>query len=156
MLDVALDWAAQGVAIFPCSNVDKKPIIKGGHGFHDATTDERQIRQWWKAYPHALIGAPTGALNGFWVLDPDIDAKKGIDGEATLQALLDELGVTLPATPTVRTPRGGRHLWFRWDPARPVGSSSSEVGAGLDTRGEGGYVILPPGRVRQASATMRG
>ena len=71
-----------------------------------------------------MIGAPTGAKNGFWVLDADIDVEKGIDGEATLQALLAALDVQLPETPIAATPRGGRHLYWRWDPAHRVGSTT--------------------------------
>jgi hypothetical protein len=36
----------------------------------------------------------------------------------------------------------GRHLWFRAD--GPIPSSAGRVGAGLDVRGEGGYVVVPP------------
>ena len=41
LLDIALDLAAAGVPVFPCSS-DKRPAIskaQGGSGFRDATTD---------------------------------------------------------------------------------------------------------------------
>ena len=46
MLEWALDWAACGVAVFPCNPLNKQPLIpkgEGGHGFHDATIDAQQI-----------------------------------------------------------------------------------------------------------------
>ena len=36
----------------------------------------------------------------------------------------------------------GRHLWFQ--SAGPIPSTAGRIGAGLDTRGELGYVIGPP------------
>jgi hypothetical protein len=42
-----------GWRVFPC-NEAKRP--KTEHGFHDATTDERQITEWWRKWPDANIG----------------------------------------------------------------------------------------------------
>jgi hypothetical protein len=41
-----------------------------------------------------------------------------------------------------RTPSGGFHYYFRWQ--HPLGNSAGKLGPGLDTRGEGGYVVVPP------------
>lgn len=83
-------------------------------------------------------GMPTGPINGVWCLD--IDTKT--NGPATLETLEKEHG-PLPRTRTVRTPSGGRHLYFRWDPERPVGCWVSRL-PGLDTRGPGGQAVIPP------------
>ena len=45
---------------------------------------------------------------------------------------------------SARTPSGGRHYYFTWDPKKPIGNSASTIGKGLDVRGEGGYIIAPP------------
>jgi hypothetical protein len=54
---------------------------------------------------------------------------------------------------TVRTPRGGLHLYFKFtasnsdDDAAVAGNLTSRTkfrGAGLDVRAEGGYVVAPP------------
>ncbi|OPZ24316.1 MAG: hypothetical protein BWZ02_02879 [Lentisphaerae bacterium ADurb.BinA184] len=42
-----------------------------------------------------------------------------------------------------RTPRGGYHLLFT-APGAPVKSTAGALAPGVDTRGDGGYVILPP------------
>ena len=52
----------------------------------------------------------------------------------------------LPTTLKTRTPRGGLHLLFAWDPERPVPNSCGKVGAGIDIRGDGGYIIVPPSK----------
>jgi hypothetical protein len=71
----------------------------------------------------------------------DID---GLDGEASLKQL-EGAHSPLPATVEVITPRPGRHLYFRW-PQSPVRNSAGKIAAGIDTRGEGGFVIAPPSK----------
>ena len=56
--------------------------------------------------------------------------------------LQDEHG-QLPGTLESRTGGGGRHLFFKHD-GTPVKNSTGKLGKGLDVRGDGGYVIVPP------------
>ena len=49
----------------------------------------------------------------------------------------------LPATIEAITGGGGRRLYFR-QPEHPIQCSAGQLGAGLDVRGDGGYVIAPP------------
>src|SRR5215467_12479635 len=142
-LDAALEYARKGLPVFPCSPLDKKPLTP--HGFKDATTDAAQIRAWWGKWPNAMIATPTGPASGVWVLDPDVDPVKQLDGIAALNQLVAQHG-PLPQTLTSITPRGGKHLFFAWDPNVDIRNSESKVGPGIDVRGNGGYVILPPSR----------
>ena len=89
-LDVALGYAREGFAIFPCQARDKMPLTK--HGCKDATRDEAQIRRWWTKWPDANIGLATGREHGIAVIDVD-----GDEGERLL-ALLEERFGTLPPT----------------------------------------------------------
>jgi hypothetical protein len=141
-IKAALDYAAMCWPVFPCSPTTKRPLVE--RGFYAATTDPEQITAWWTAWPNAMIGIPTGPRLGLWVLDADVDPERGKDGEASLARLLEETGTELPPTLTAYTPRGGKHLWFKWDAEHPVGCSEGELGPDLDTRGEGGYAIVPP------------
>ena len=100
-----------------------------------------------------MIGVPPGKLIGFWVLDVDVDPDKGIDGAAALARLEAEHG-PLPRTCESRTPRGGRHLLFNWDPARPIMNRRGTLPDGIDVRGDGGYFIVPPSR-REDGASYR-
>ncbi len=129
----------------------KSPLTN--RGFIDATTDEVQIRAWWKQYPDAAIGVPTGRRSQWVVLDVDMDLKKGKNGEATLRELQSEQGETLPETLAWRTPRGGRHLVFRW-PDREVACNTDHPGSGLDIRGDGGYVIVPPSQIENGTYAL--
>ncbi len=53
--------AASGVPVFPVAARDKVPLIRNGRGFRDATTNLAQIETWWRRFPQANIGVPTGA-----------------------------------------------------------------------------------------------
>lgn len=130
IVQAALDLAASGFPVFPC-NAEKRPIIK--HGFLDATTDPAIIR---KIFTRAakLIGVPTGPASGIDVLD--FDYKHGA------KAWEDENSHRLPETRIHQTKSGGRHHLYRCNPA--VRNSESRIGPGVDVRGSGGYIIIPP------------
>lgn len=125
-MQAALKYAGRGWPVFPC-RADKGPLTK--HGFKDASTDRSQIVMWWMDSPHALIGHPTG--NGHIVIDVD-----GPAGESSLATL-----PSLPETATVKTGRG-RHLYYA--AGGIANSQGDKVAQGIDIRGDGGYVILPP------------
>jgi putative DNA primase/helicase len=119
-----------------CSSAAKHPRTK--HGLKDASTDQRLIADWWGQWPDANVGVRTGAASGLLVLDIDV----GSGGEESL-ARLEESPGRLPATVTALTGGGGRHLMFR-HPGGEVQNSAGKLGAGLDTRADGGYIVAPP------------
>ena len=151
MLDAALRIAAEGHRIFPCDE-SKRPLVawRTPHAPPLWTHDYiRQITDWWTQWPDALIGHPTGmrsSSSGPWCeVVIDVDVKRGAYGLETLAELEQEHG-PLPETCTSRTRSGGQHRWF-WTRAE-IRNSAGKVGrreaVGLDVRGEGGFVIVPP------------
>lgn len=144
LLEAALAYAKRDWPVFPCKPRGpeaKKPFTP--HGFKDAATDTAQIHSWWTQWPDALIGMPTGECSGQVVLDVDMDASEGKNGEAALGELLASHDAVLPETRTARTPRGGRHLYFQ-HPGGKVVTRTDWPAPALDVRGDGGYVVLPP------------
>jgi Bifunctional DNA primase/polymerase, N-terminal/Primase C terminal 1 (PriCT-1) len=137
----ALALAKKGIAVFPCWPNRKTPVCK--HGLKEATTDSEIIMAWWSSYPTANIAAATGRISGVFVVD--IDMKHGKNGEADLRALEAKHG-PLPKTVESITPSKGRHLWFRM-PKHSVPNSVAKIAPGIDIRGDGGYVLVPPSRV---------
>jgi hypothetical protein len=88
-------------------------------------------------------------------------AQLGITGGADVLAVLAErAGAEVPATYTVTTPSGGRHLYF----LAPTGPGSSELrntagergglGWKIDTRAHGGYVVAAGSITRAGAYSM--
>jgi len=141
LLRAALAYAGRGVPVFPCEPGAKRPLTRNGHW--DATTDPRAIRRWWGRWPTANVGVPTGSKSGVVVLDVDPDA-----GGSESLAKLERAGGPAPTTARARTGGGGIHLFFRHPSGTEIRNSAGLLGAGLDVRGEGGYVVVPPSRTR--------
>lgn len=119
-----------------CDHPGKHPVFKGG--CHSATTDEAIIRAWHTEKPWLSWGVATGVQSGLLVLD--IDPRS--DGHESLARLVGQHG-PLPNTPTVKTGGGGNQYYFRY----PVGSGltiGSGILPGVDYRGDGGLVVVPP------------
>jgi hypothetical protein len=134
ILRTALALAERGLHIFPCRPRDKRPATT--NGLKDATVDLAVIARWWKSDPDLNVAIVTGKTSGVFVVDVD-----GIDAETELRKLEAEYGA-LPPTVEALTARG-RHAYFSW-PDRPVRNSASKIAPGIDTRGEGGFVLAPP------------
>jgi hypothetical protein len=137
----ALAYARRGVPVFPCEPGAKRPLTRNGHW--DATTDPRVIERWWKRWPSANVGVPTGKKSGVVVLDVDVD-----DGGLESLAKLERAGAPTPKTARTRTGGGGIHVFFRNPRGTEIRNSAGLLGPGLDVRGEGGYVVVPPSRTR--------
>jgi hypothetical protein len=143
LLKAALAYARRDIPVFPCEPGGKAPLTY--NGFWDATTDARRIGIWWSRWPGANVGVPTGERSGLLVLD--IDPKDG--GSASL-AELERSSGPLPETAKARTGGGGMHVFFAYPVGEEVRSSAGRLGPGLDVRGEGGYVVVPPSRTQSA------
>ena len=134
MIRTALRLAERGLAVFPCRPRDKRPAT--ANGLKDATTDPSAIRQWWQQDPQFNIAVATGAMSKIFVTDID-----SLDAEMELRKLEAEHG-ELPPTVESITARG-RHLFFQW-PDQSVRNSAGKIAPGIDVRGDGGYVLVPP------------
>lgn len=136
LLNAALAYAARGFLVFPCCPRSKIPATP--HGFKDATRDERIIRMWWESVPDYNVAIAAGEDSGLYVLDVDLKVGRSLD-EA-----IESLGFPLPETPTVRTGGGGVQFFFAFPPGLNLSITGGRLGLGIDTRGNGGYVVAPP------------
>lgn len=153
--DVALEYARRGWAVFPlhhpdergvcsCSkgvscdpqNIGKHPRTK--NGLSDATTDECQVRAWWRKWPRANVGLAMGKISGLVAID--VDPRAG--GDASLAELFDEHGA-FPETLEAVTGGGGFHFLFS-HPGVKFKNSTSKIAEGLDVKTDGGYIVAAP------------
>lgn len=127
-IDGALDAAARGWFVFPVREGGKEALVKWRD---QSSNDPAQIETWAQRYENCNWGVDCGK-SGLFVLDIDPG------GADTLFEWELEHG-ELPPTRRHSTPRGGEHIFF----VGPGPTSAGRLGKGIDTRGEGGYVLLP-------------
>jgi hypothetical protein len=141
--EIALRYAEMDFKVFPCWEIvlggkkAKRPRTE--NGLLDATTDVKQIEAWWNRWPGSLIGLPTGVVNGIYVLDVDAIGEHRNDGLSVMAALEVEHGML--DSFRVKTASGGVHVYYQMIDG--LKSSSGGFAPGIDTRGDGGYVIAP-------------
>lgn len=155
-LRAALTSADRGFHLFPLVPGEKRPAKKAWEQI--ATTDPVRITAFWTSRPTYGVAVACGP-SGLLVLDLD-QPKPGkdtpppewqrpgiVDGRDVLAALCEDAGQDLPpATYTVVTPSGGRHLYYAQpDGMRLRNTQGDRGGLGwlIDTRGHGGYVAAP-------------
>jgi hypothetical protein len=143
--DAALSYATRGWYIFPCGP-DKTPMT--AHGFKDATCDPDQVKQWWLKYPGAAIGVDCGRSG---LVAIDLDHKNGRDGITEWKNLhIETMGALISLTPS-----GGKHLIFGESRAQ-IKCSTGKLASGIDIKGSGGYIILPPSKVESGEYSTEG
>jgi hypothetical protein len=159
MLNAALDYAKQGLKVFPALIIrgkggkwQKLGHFKGKDTNNQrwgATSDLDTIIEYWRKRPEARIGIPTGSTNGFFAIDVDTPEGHDKDGFASLHKLEAAYG-PLPKTLNARSVTGSIHYYYTMPTGVIIKSGASELLvdgeplAGIDIKGEGGMVIAPP------------
>jgi P4 family phage/plasmid primase-like protien len=130
MLKSALEYHSLGFCVVPLKPREKTPLIKWAR-YQSRKPTEKEIRQWWKKWPQANIGLPTGKINGIVVFDSDgPEAEKFIARKGGLE----------PGPQSVTSK--GRHYFFR-HPGRIIHNDTNRKLA-IDIRADGGYIVAPP------------
>lgn len=146
LAEAARDYVERGLAIIPLGVGKKEPVTKSG--LNDWTDNPGQIDVWWGQGEHAgkrgnpryNIGMACGQVSGGIIaidLDCHSDEANGLD---YLRDWEVEHG-KLPETWTQITGSGGKQLFYR---AGQDIRNSANGEIGVDVRGNGGYVVLPP------------
>lgn len=131
--DVIFSYVERGWYVFPVREKSKHPIPNLSWP-KLSTNDAEQILEYKRRFPGCNFALDCGR-SGVAVLDIDTKHPEALDN---LMALEMDNGV-LPPTLKVRTPSGGFHLYYEGK----ISNSASTLGLGVDTRGVGGYVLIP-------------
>lgn len=134
LIDHAIDWAKQGVPVFPCG-ANKAPLTE--KGFYDAVTDPTEVRRLFEFFGDQaqMIGGRMGKEAGLFAVD--VDLYKGEAPRAWLKAAIDE--GALVDTRVHETKNGGLHFLFESADYFP----NLNPAKGVEVKGDGGYIILP-------------
>lgn len=153
VLKAALSYATRGWRVLPlwgiddtgrclcgkakCGSPGKHPIAHlVREGVKEASCSPAQVERWWKLFPTANVGIATGPESDLYVID--VDTTKG--GQDSIEELRAKFA--FPPTVAARTGSGGYHLFYAYFDDLP--NTTNKLGKGIDTRGEGGYVVAPP------------
>ncbi|GAA0949110.1 bifunctional DNA primase/polymerase [Nonomuraea longicatena] len=168
-LRYALAAAARGWAVFPLVPGDKTPL-PGSSWTRMATTDTDVIRRIWARRPYNIgiacgpsrllvidLDTPKPEMEGLRP-PPPWDLPGVTDGADVLALICVRAGQPLPfETFTVRTRRGGQHLYYTPPHDLALGNTKGGTKDGLgwliDTRGVGGYVVGPGSHVALPDGT---
>jgi len=118
-----------GWSIIPVG-IDKKPLYSWKPYQYEHASIE-QLQQWSTNPSLTGFALVTGKLSGVFVLDIDEGSQFDL--------------ASLPPTPNSRTGSGGKHFFFLL-PTNDELRNSGGFQPHTDTRGEGGYAILPPSK----------
>lgn len=132
--EAAEAYTALGWRIVPVIPNTKRPALTDWTTRN--VTDPDGVTQWFRPDTRFGVGIVTG--NGLTVIDVD-----GPAGTTSLHHLETRHG-QLPETVTVTTPGGGLHLYFKTPANHDAATNRSTLGAGIDIRGAGGFVVAPP------------
>ncbi|OGC91817.1 hypothetical protein A2876_04625 [Candidatus Amesbacteria bacterium RIFCSPHIGHO2_01_FULL_48_32b] len=129
MLGQAFFLAEKGWSVIPVG-LDKVPLVKW-EKFQSVKPADGEIFEWFgvKFLDRANLGVITGKISGIVVVD--IDPRHSGSNE-----MFAELG-TLAA----KTGGGGWHYYFKFEPGI---QNQAGIQSGIDIRGDGGYVVVPP------------
>ena len=130
----AMAMLEAGLCPIPCGGSDgKTPLVKNWNNLQRPYTQET-IRGWAEKFCDANVGIVCG-ISGVAVVD--------IDKPDYLDEVMERFG---PTPLIVRTPRGGRHLYYRADrtdlrPSKLFAKDNSVIG---DIKAGPSFVVAPP------------
>ena len=149
-LTAALSYAKRGWYVFPArfrqqQKLSWKSANSSNGRAWGMTQDPDEICRDFARPDRTAIGLPTGAVNGFFVIEVDTpEGHEGVDGRAALKQLESQHGA-LPNTLMGESPSGSLHRYYKQPGTGiKVRNSTSQLGPGIDVRGDGGMVIAPP------------
>lgn len=121
-----------GYSIIPACPRSKTPLIQWAeHQSRRATKEE--LARWLKRWPEMGMGLVTGRISG--VVAFDVDSEEGLR-EAEKRG-------GFPVTPQSITGGRGRHFILKHPGEGELRNFAARL-PGVDFRGDGGYIILPP------------
>lgn len=134
ILDYALDYLSQGIAVIPSNPKNKAPLVKWVE-FQKRLPTKAEVVSMFNQFPRSMISVVTGRVSNLVVIDADSDeAVKKIE-----EYLPDSIEYVIDVSP-----RGGRHYWFQLNGIEY--QSKSGIFEKCDIKCNGGVLCAPPSR----------
>jgi len=126
-----------------CASPGKHPAPSSWMKYQSKRADKETLEFWFGGrFANHNIGVVTGTISNN-VFAVDVDIGDGKDGPETLHDLCMN-NDDLPSTLEQRTGSGGKHYFFKAQDDQKIITGKNTLGQGIDTRGEGGFVVVAP------------
>lgn len=136
------NYVKLGWHLIPILPKNKIPALKDW--VNNCSNNQAVIDNWFNdQYKDHNVGVVTGKNSEIFVVD--IDTKPdmhGITGKESLAELIFEKD--FPKTVESITGSSGMHIFFKCPPTLEISNSVSKLAHGIDIRGNGGQVLIPP------------
>lgn len=131
--EILTHWASlyvkAGWSLIPVLPKSKDPLIPWKE-FQTRRADMTEISSWIEKWPDMNLGVVTGNISSLVVVD--LDGPEGISS-----------GKRLKLESSVKSLTGnGKQVYYKW--TESVANSVKKIAPGVDIRGDGGYVVVPP------------
>ena len=126
-----------------CASPGKHPAPASWQKYQEKRANKDTLEFWFEGrFADYNLGVVTGSISGN-VFAVDVDIGDGKDGDETLHDLQMQ-NDDFPDTLAQITGSGGSHFFFRAPKDEKIITGKNTLGAGIDTRGEGGFVVVAP------------
>lgn len=141
--DYLMKYLKLGWYLLPLKPNSKVPVTR--RGVYDATNDFDKVMAIADKYPDFNWAVANGQ-SGIFVIDVDNKEGDGLERLALIESSHNSVGRTRLVS---YTPNGGYHLYLKM-PSTALPCTVGRIAKGIDTRGFGGYTVLPPSRIEDS------
>jgi hypothetical protein len=135
--DEILAAAARGWKVFPIlAGTKDRPLVKWGTS-EPASSDVDQITSWANRWPGCNWGVATGQRSGIFGIDLD-------SADALIWSVTNDLPMSGYQVKSGKDSPFASHLYFRQPAGVRIKTSQGELAPGVDVRGDGGMLVIPP------------
>ena len=132
ILDHALNYLSQGIAVIPSNPKNKEPLVKWVE-FQQRLPTKEEVISMFNQFPKCMISLVTGRISNLIVIDADSE-----EAVKKIEELLPDSFETIIDV----SPRGGRHYWFQMNGIEY--QSKSGIFEKCDIKCNGGVLCAPP------------
>jgi Bifunctional DNA primase/polymerase, N-terminal/AAA domain/Primase C terminal 1 (PriCT-1) len=132
--ETAIAYRRADFSVIPIKPMEKKPLV-AWEPYQKEPAPEETIKFWFSNWPDANLAIVTGAVSDCVVID--------LDSEEAKEKFKSLLRSDLSEVPRSRTGKGWQ-LFFKHPGVNVQNGVRVARIPGLDTRGDGGYVVVPP------------
>lgn len=134
--NAAKTYIMNGWHVIPLKPQSKLPAVQSVDEWREKLPDDKTLKRWFIDNPSNNIAILTGKASRLFVIDIDDPSKA------------DGYKQRYPTHVMARSPKGGLHLYYHMPDTEVSTTTVAKLETGVDTRGEGGYIVAAPSQIK--------